>query len=88
MQILVGGNEISLDYKLQTFTPAYDATSADVNYFIKDISPRSFRHGQNLSVTYGVQPAVQLPAVNRVVMIKLGGHTHGNHMDQRLVELR
>ena len=80
MQILVAGSEVTLEYKVQVFTPPY---------LLSD-KPRPLITSAPESITWHQYYLVQwsdAPLIDRVVLQKLSDNTHSLSFDMRQVSL-
>ena len=68
----------------QIFTPPY-LTGNPNRPTITGISNTSPAYGATFAVTFGYTQTSSAPAINRVVLARIGGSTHSVHFDQRQV---
>ena len=69
---------------MQIFTPPY-LTGNPNRPTIAGISNASPAYGATFSVTFGYTQTTSAPAIDRVVLNRIGGSTHSVHFDQRQV---
>ncbi len=81
LQVLVAGSETTAEHRVQLYTPAY-LQNGKPRPSITSVSSSSVTYGQNLTVGFS-----NVTSIDRVVLNKYTGATHGNHFDQRQVML-
>ena len=76
----MAGSETTAEHRVQLYTPAYlQNGKARPNIISVDDNTS---YGQNVTIEFD-----GVPTIDRVVLQKYAGSTHGNHFDQRQVVL-
>ncbi len=78
--MFVAGSEVTGERRVQLYTPDYLHTSKPRP--VISLSPQQLVYGASFSINF-----TAVPDVDRVVLNRLTGSTHGNHFDQRQVVL-
>lgn len=79
--MLVAGSEVTAEHRVQLYTPAY-LQNGRPRPVITSVSSKSVTYSQNISVSFS-----NVASVDRAVLNRYTGATHGNHFDQRQVVL-
>lgn len=79
--MLVAGSEVTAEHRVQLYTPAY-LQKGQPRPVITSVSTNNVTYSQNISVGFS-----NVTSIDRVVLNRYTGATHGNHFDQRQVVL-
>ena len=80
MQVLVAGSEVTLEYRVQLYTPDYLQTGKPRPVIAN--AAATMQYASNYTVGF-----TNVTSVNRVVLNRLASSTHGQRFDQRQVVL-
>ncbi len=80
-QVFVAGSEVTAEHRVQLYTPAY-LQNGKSRPVITSVSTTNITYGQNITVGFST-----VTSIDRVVLNRYTGATHGNHFDQRQVVL-
>eukprot|EP00891_Asterochloris_glomerata_P008232 jgi/Astpho2/8232/Aster-x1502 len=75
-EVFVAGSEVTGERRVQLYRPDYLHTSKPRP--VISLSPQQLVYGASFSINF-----TAVPDVDRVVLNRLTGSTHGNHFDQR-----
>ena len=78
--MLISGSEVTAERRVQIYTPDYLLTGKPRPLITA--APSQLNYGQQFGTAF-----TNVPDINRVVLLRLAGATHGNHFDQREVVL-
>jgi len=81
LQVLVAGSETTAEHRVQLYTPAY-LQNGKPRPSITSVISSSVTYGPDLTLGFS-----NVTSIDRVVLNKYTGATHGNHFDQRQVLL-
>ena len=84
MQVLVAGSEVTLEYRVQLYTP-------DHSYYLQTNKTRPVISQAAANMTYATNYTIgftNVTNVDRVVLNRLASSTHGQRFDQRQLVLQ